>query len=240
MQNRYAGDVGDFGKIGLLRQIKRSELDIGVNWYLAPDEDHNSDGKHIGYIVDPRYNNCDDSLRDSLKEIVNSKRSVAALENMNLIPDAVYYHEVLCSPSRTFSRRDWHIKALEALSCADVVFLDPDNGLLVKSVSAGSSKSNKYVAQSEITDYFASGKSVIFYNHRCREQESVYIQRFNWMHEDFILRNAVITGLTFKRGTVRDYIFVLQPEHASKIIESVDNMLQSPWRNHFAKLDLSL
>ena len=33
MQNRYAGDVGDFGKIGLLRQIKRSELDIGVNWY---------------------------------------------------------------------------------------------------------------------------------------------------------------------------------------------------------------
>ena len=99
MQNRYAGDVGDFGKIGLLRQIKRSELDIGVNWYLAPDEDHNSDGKHIGYIVDPRYNNCDDSLRDSLKEIVNSKRSVAGLENMNLISDAVYYHEVLCSSS---------------------------------------------------------------------------------------------------------------------------------------------
>ena len=42
MQNRYAGDVGDFGKLGLLRQLTSSQLDIGVNWYLAPDESHNA------------------------------------------------------------------------------------------------------------------------------------------------------------------------------------------------------
>lgn len=238
MQNRYAGDVGDFGKIGLLRQIEKSELIIGVNWYLAPDENHNADGKHIGYITDSRYNRCDDLLRNSLKEIVNSKRSVSALETMNLIPNAIYYHEVLHSPSRTFSRRVWHNQALEVLKYADIVFLDPDNGLLVKSVSAGSAKSNKYVISSEITDYFAAGKSIIIYNHRCREQESVYLQCFAWMHEDSILKNAVITGVTFKRGTVRDYIFALQPSHASSIMECVDNMFQSPWRNHFAKLDL--
>jgi len=240
MQNRYAGDVGDFGKIGLLRQIKRSELGIGVNWYLAPDENHNADGKHIGYITDTRYNGCDDSLRNSLKEIVNGQRSVSALETMNLIPSAVYYHEVLHSPLRTFSRRDWHNKALEVLRYADIVFLDPDNGLLVKSVSAGYAKSNKYVIPSEIADYFAAGKSVIIYNHRCREQESVYLQRFEWMHEDSILKNAVITGVTFKRGTVRDYIFALQPSHAARIMECVDNMLQSPWRDHFVKLNISL
>ena len=33
MQNRYAGDVGDFGKLGLLRQLTSTRLDIGVNWY---------------------------------------------------------------------------------------------------------------------------------------------------------------------------------------------------------------
>ena len=239
MQNRYAGDVGDFGKLGLLRQIKKSELGIGVNWYLAPDEKHNADGKHIGYITDPRYNSCDDALRISLKTIVNSGRSISALEAMNLIPNAVYYHEVLYSPSPTFSRRDWHIKALEGLKSADVVFLDPDNGLLVKSVSLGSKKSNKYVIPNEIADYFSAGKSVIFYNHRCREQENVYLKRFDWMHEDSILSNAVITGVMFKRGTVRDYIFALQPSHASRIMGCVDYMLRSPWRNHFAKLDLS-
>jgi O-acetyl-ADP-ribose deacetylase (regulator of RNase III) len=36
-----------------------------------------------------------------------------------------------------------------------------------------------------------------------------------------------------------DYIFALQPSHAARIMECVDNMLQSPWRNHFTKLDLS-
>lgn len=146
---------------------------------------------------------------------------------------------MLHSPSQTFSRRDWHIKALEVLRCADIVFLDPDNGLLVKSVSAGSTKSNKYVIPNEIADYFAAGKTVFIYNHRCREQESVYLQRFDWMHEDSILKNAVITGVTFKRGTVRDYIFALQPSHAAIIMECVDNMLQSSWGNHFGKLDLS-
>jgi len=95
------------------------------------------------------------------------------------------------------------------------------------------------VIPSEITDYFAAGKSVIIYNHRCREQESVYLRRFDWMHEDSILKDAVITGVTFKRGTVRDYIFALQPSHAARIMGHVDNMLQGSWGNHFAKLDLS-
>ena len=152
MQKRYAGDVGDFGKLGLLRQLISSQLDIGVNWYLVPDESHNADGKHIGYITDTRYNGCDDSLRNSLKEIVYSQRSVSALETMDLVPNAVYYNEILYSPSRTFSRQDWHIKALEMLSSADIVFLDPDNGLLVKSVSSGSAKSVKYVLPNEIAE----------------------------------------------------------------------------------------
>lgn len=238
MQNRYAGDVGDFGKLGLLRQLTSSQLDIGVNWYLAPDESHNADGKHIGYITDTRYNGCDDSLRNSLREIVNGQRSVSALETMDLVPNAIYYHEVLYSPSRTFSRRDWHMKALAVLSSADIVFLDPDNGLLVKSVSTGSAKSNKYVISNEIADYFTAGKSVILYNHRCQEQEAIYLQRFAWMHESSNLKDAVIAGVTFKRGTVRDYIFVMQPGHATRIMKCLDHMLQSPWGNHFSKLDL--
>ncbi|OQA08649.1 MAG: hypothetical protein BWY65_01406 [Firmicutes bacterium ADurb.Bin373] len=238
MQNRYAGDVGDFGKLGLLRCIAGLQCGIGVNWYLVPDESHNADGKHVGYVTDARYDGCDDTLRDSLKAIVKGRRSVFALETMDLIPNAVYYHEVLHSPSRFFSRRDWHAKALETLGLADIVFLDPDNGLLVKSVSAGSIKSNKYLFPNEAADYFAAGKSVIIYNHRCREQESVYLRRFDWMREDSILKDAVITGVTFRRGTVRDFIFALQPGHATEIRGCVDYMLQGPWGNHFSKAKL--
>ena len=151
----------------------------------------------------------------------------------------ILFNKVLYSPSRTFSRRDWNINALEALSSADIVFLDPDNGLLVKSVSTSSAKSNKYVISNEIADYFTAGKSVIIYNHRCREQEFVYLQRFAWMRENSILKDAVIAGVTFKRGTVRDYIFTMQPSYAARITGCLDNMLQSLWGNHFTKLDLS-
>jgi hypothetical protein len=56
MQNRYAGDVGDFMKLGLLRYVGVPPSDggtglmIGLNWYLAPDERHNADGKQITYL----------------------------------------------------------------------------------------------------------------------------------------------------------------------------------------------
>ena len=33
MQDRYAGDIGDFGKIGLLKALYTQGLSIGVNWY---------------------------------------------------------------------------------------------------------------------------------------------------------------------------------------------------------------
>ena len=33
MQDRYAGDIGDFGKIGLLKTLQAQDLSVGVNWY---------------------------------------------------------------------------------------------------------------------------------------------------------------------------------------------------------------
>jgi hypothetical protein len=51
MQDRYSGDVGDFGKFGLLRHILNgSQLKLGINWYLFPNEDHNEDGRFINYL----------------------------------------------------------------------------------------------------------------------------------------------------------------------------------------------
>lgn len=50
MQNRYTGDIGDFSKLGLLRALRNADLSIGLNWYLTPDETHNSDGRHVSYL----------------------------------------------------------------------------------------------------------------------------------------------------------------------------------------------
>ena len=52
MQGRYAGDIGDYVKFSLLRAIA-DPGDLGVIWYLYPDERHNNDGRHIEYLDQP-------------------------------------------------------------------------------------------------------------------------------------------------------------------------------------------
>ena len=53
MQNRYVGDVADFGKHGLLRFPSRmtdpdegKQLRVALLWYMHHDEGHNLHGSH--------------------------------------------------------------------------------------------------------------------------------------------------------------------------------------------------
>lgn len=51
MQDKYVGDVGDFGKYGLLRALfSNSPFKLGVNWCLVEKEDKKNDGKHTAYL----------------------------------------------------------------------------------------------------------------------------------------------------------------------------------------------
>ena len=46
MQDRYAGDIGDYGKIGLIRALQSQGLSIAINWYLVEplDVEKKADG----------------------------------------------------------------------------------------------------------------------------------------------------------------------------------------------------
>ena len=79
MQERYTGDIGDFSKMGLLRVLQAAGMSIGVNWYLAPSENHNGDGKHVKYLEQDRFRKCDEELWFELKDIVKKEQRMAAL-----------------------------------------------------------------------------------------------------------------------------------------------------------------
>lgn len=136
------------------------------------------------------------------------------------------------------SRYAWHKNGLKSLSDCELIFLDPDNGLLPRSVSSKSRKSIKYVSPEEIIDYYRAGHSVVFYSHRTREQLGTYLSRFDELFDSKDIKNTTITGISFRRGTVRDYFFILQEEHKTKIIRGIETLLRSGWRQHFGTIDM--
>ena len=49
MKDQYFGDIGDYGKYGLLRFLAKKGIKIGVHWYLTPSDGSN-DGKFTDYL----------------------------------------------------------------------------------------------------------------------------------------------------------------------------------------------
>lgn len=72
MQNRYTGDIGDYVKLAILRALSPGYR-LGVAWWLYPDENHNQDGRHTGYLNHPEsWRHLDPDLFDTLHQIVVS------------------------------------------------------------------------------------------------------------------------------------------------------------------------
>ncbi|MFV0402261.1 MAG: hypothetical protein ACK5LX_16815 [Oscillospiraceae bacterium] len=241
MKNQYVGDIGDYTKFGFLRAFESAGLHIGLNWYLTPD-DSRSDGRHITYLDAP----CDTpdfELYCILKQVVqNNIRRVSELERVGLIRNAIYYNEPL-DFSKTLDkmlfRAQWHSRALAALSAQDVVLLDPDNGLEVKSTRPHHIHGNKFTAYKEVVDYYYAGASVIVYNHRDRSPQEKYLERFTRFRDIESTANAEMFYLRASRFSMRDYLFLIQPKHNKILRTVVDNMLKTSWSKYLTYYEIT-
>lgn len=221
MQDRYAGDVGDFGKFILLNAVVDQGLRLGVNWYLTPTTDVERDQDDGKFRIPEKLADLSPELADKLCRVFDGKgytRSVESLENAGVLPvGTIYYRDKF---SERTSRAIWHEDALKRLSKCDVVFLDPDNGIRPKSVGPRSAKSCKYVFENEIIDYYSRGQSVIFYNHRKRVGQETYFQEFTDLFRR-IVPEVRWFAVTSRKGTVRDYFILPQPEQEEKIMKAL-------------------
>ncbi len=235
MQNRYTADIGDYGKLGLLRCLEKTGLKIGVNWYLTPDEGHNEDGRFIQYAHDEAYQPYDPPLWRALAQILeNGQRRVTALESPRILK-ATFFGELLdCSGVPASLRPDlrtaWHRRALKALRGCQLVFADPDNGLMVPS-ALHSKRSDKYVLPEELFAFYRQGASVLYYQHKARRSDDFYLDQHRRLVQ--ALPKAQGLGLKFTHTSLRYYWFLLQPEHAERVRRCVDQMLTERWSELF-------
>jgi hypothetical protein len=173
MQNRYVGDIGDYCKLGILRALTPG-FDLGVAWWLFPDETHNGDGRHTTYLSHPhQWRHFDPDLFDSLHRIVSSgQRNVCALEATGMLPGATFASEFVPTGgpvvSRVRARSDWLNAVSRKLDAADLLLLDPDNGLEPAGYRPSGAKSGKSIMLRELRSFARPGRCLIVYHHQSR------------------------------------------------------------------------
>lgn len=186
MQDRYAGDVGDFVKLGLLRALSPGRQ-LGVAWYRYPDESHNGDGRHITYLDQPqRYEHFDPVLFSHLRNITRDARSINSL--LPVLEDAISSDESVDSSmvaprERRNWRTAWFQRVMERLSTCDLVFADPDNGIIDDANwRRGRAKFGKQMPLAEVQE-LAKGRCAVIYHHNTRRRGGHDAEVDHWLGE---------------------------------------------------------
>jgi hypothetical protein len=150
VRDQYAGDVSDILKFAFLRALAGADRTLGVAWYYAPEVDGLVDGRHLEWRDEPAWRQLDAQLHAGLSTL--SERSIAALERATIWPNATVFHREPV-PSRLL-RSAWRMQMCAALDSANLVFLDPDNGL--------GSESEKHATYSEVNFLRRPGRTIVF------------------------------------------------------------------------------
>lgn len=250
MQDRYVGDVGDYGKYALLRHLcgtdYLSDVRLGIVWCYFPNESHNDDGRHIGYLQRSDYRDLDPGLFRHLKRVVEGgDRNIDAIQNGGLLPNGTVFvgnpaawfdseGQHLAPELREAKRDSWVAHSLNATSSCDLVFFDPDNGIESKSVTKRDPKAGKYVFWDEISQFWNRGQSLLIYHHLNRTRSAQ--QQIEDLRSAFRERLKLLDGpipLRFRRSSARIFWLVPTKGMRKQLAARVMRMLEGGWAAHF-------
>lgn len=222
MQNRYTGDIADFGKFLLLKHLFPKE-NIATIWYLYPDETHNNDGSHTVEEGNTKvFPHCH-ALDSQMAEIFNTIhrgfiRHIDAFEILGVLPNGHFFRETILGQGAGY-RKLWGDRALDFIqrnSCS-VVCLDPDNGIEPLGMKRLSIiKQGKYTTLEEIERFFdlESVEHVMIYQHFNRlkkhdQQMTEAKERFQRLYEG----RAAVTIIRHNPVQPRFYILLSKSGH---------------------------
>ena len=256
MQNKYVGDKADFGKYGLLRYLtgmtSQDDLDplrLGVVWYMVHDEHHRAGGNDTGYLRPTRenaqtYRASDPALYDALGTLVwDGNRCVHCVQQALILPastahyDARLYFVPKMKPADKIDlRAHWLRFALRTTKKAELVYLDPDNGIARNYNKMLHKDGPKFTYLDDLRAFWARGQSLVIYHHLGMGNDTYTLTQEVAAQLVEGLEGAAPIALRYRRGSPRVFYMVPQPEHGTIIRARVDALLTGPWNRHFVEV----
>ena len=253
MQDNYAGDVGDFGKFGLLQYLlleKKLANRLGVVWYFFdPGETASKDGRHVDfYKKDPALCNCNAPLAELLRTRVLPNRTVNAIQAAGIFPRGTEYFRDDVNVASRFhgtgprikearlqAREEWVEAATQKVQSCDLVFLDPDNGL--ESPSCGSKNlkdAGKYVYLDEVRKFKSQAPVVVLYHHlhhSASHPDQITSVQKRLAAE--IGSAGSVFGLRFWRYSPRAFFVICSRNLEASTRSALATFMTSQWKNHW-------
>lgn len=235
MKDQYFGDVNDYRKYGLLRALQHdTTLNLLVAWMLTPDDGGTDGGLRRHLHAPERWKHLDPALYDGLASALapDVPRRVSLIEDSGLLPRASFFSRVV--PDARSDRDLWRRALLAAATGAQLVFLDPDNGIEVASKPIGRKDSSKFVAWNEIQDLWDAGHSLLIYQHFRRARRNDFTRQ---MVAD--LRSRTRAGLVeaFRTPHVL-FLLAAQPQHEAPLLGGLARVAAS-WKGQIDVMGFS-
>ena len=226
MQDRYAGDIGDFGKFHLLRYLfLDTSIKLTQLWYKHQNESHNNDGLHINYFE--KVKGFDPILEQALFSLVSKKRTIQALEKLELLHNISYFSKNI--EGDLLYRKSWIQDAIKFTEGSDFILTDSDNGIATqydkksdeikllgfedytKKVKAG-----KYIFLDEIDLLHQTQSSIILYHHLNRTLP--HNEQIRRIQKQFDIRYGYTLAIKHKPYSPRVYFIVCQSKEVYELI----------------------
>lgn len=250
MNDCFVADVGDFGKYGLLRALcdpnppdGQPALSLGVVWHRTPSQGNapcigNTSKVTRQYLIPSpdnvdRFAACDPGLYILLQSINKGVLSLEAVRKEGVLPQrTVFVEDIVTAP-----RRATYLGiAFTAVSPCDVVFLDPDNGIMDASVNL-SGRSVRHCYLDEIRQVVRLGKSLVVYHHSGRTNRNAALRK--WLDSLKQLdKDRSPFALSWHRVQARDFLILPNRQHGTVLRQRARDMLKGPWGRNFTAVDL--
>ena len=247
MQDKFVGDVGDFGKYGLLRTLSGIEpkskpgYRLGIVWYFGDDgAPHDAD---LAYLSKPNeFRRHDEALFDALMAMATAKRrTVAEVKRQRLLGrrrflgrNAVFFSDHV--PGRE-GREQWLSAAVARTSKTEIVLLDPDNSLATSKMEAKSARSTGHAYLNEVRPFVKRGQTVVIYQSFGRNPGDKRKKQIRRWHDECLTKLGLDEPPQIVTTSKRAFIILPATHHVEHVDHRLDILVER-WGEHFKRQPL--